>query len=117
MLNAALSISYGNIGGYGGQGIYGGPGIYPGGGQVVGGEGLLPNIQEDVPPDDKKREKPGDPAPTASSSPAKRVKTPETVRKEFIASHNNRVDQFNQSFNKKISTSRTGRKEKPDQVT
>lgn len=105
VLNAALSISYGNIGGY--------PGIYPGEGEEpLEGLQKLPVIQEDVPMDDKKREKPNDllvplpPTPTSSN----RVKgTAESARQEFLKSHNQRVELFNNGFDKKVTKTRTGR--------
>lgn len=105
VLNGALSISYGNIGGY--------PGIYPG--EIdEGPDGLqkLPYIQEDVPMEDKKREKPNDsliPLPPTSPT-VNSVKNPaEFARQEFLKNHNQRVELFNNGFDKKVTKTRTGR--------
>lgn len=132
MLNAALSVSYGSLGGYTGGVPNGYPGVYPavgGGLRPIVGLQKLPVIQEDV-PDDKKREKPDDPlrpgdplGPGETLLPTVTVTSDppsaESVRQEFIKNHNQRVEHFNNAFEQKTSGSRTGRIERPkfDQIT
>ncbi|XP_046672742.1 uncharacterized protein LOC124362354 [Homalodisca vitripennis] len=107
ILNAALSISYGSIDTYPGLGI-GEPGI---------GLQKLPVIVENVPIIDKQREKPDGPLETISEpsleSLVTTVRTPDTVRKDFLEQHNHRVENFNDAFDKKVVRSRTGRIETP----
>ncbi|XP_054267405.1 uncharacterized protein LOC128989533 [Macrosteles quadrilineatus] len=115
VLNAALSVSYGNVGGYPGLGGENGIGVGELGalGAPIVGLQKLPVIEEDVPDEDKKREKPDNaslPVTSPVSTPAVRIRASpvESSRKEFLKDHNHRVDNFNNNFEKKLR-SRTGR--------